>query len=32
MKKRNIAMDNLKGILIYLVVFGHCLYSYTLFR
>ena len=28
MKKRKINIDNLKGILIFLVVFGHALYSY----
>lgn len=29
MKQRNMFWDNYKGILIFLVVFGHCIYSYS---
>ena len=29
MKKRNLFWDNYKGILIFLVVFGHCIYAYA---
>ena len=29
MKERNLFWDNYKGILIFLVVFGHFLYSYS---
>ena len=29
LERRNIKLDNLKGILIYLVVLGHLLFSYN---